>query len=182
MNASIKHSEKGFTLVGVVVSIAILALVMLGTSMTVTGAIKFGPGVDSTLTIKNQIQHAQYWISRDIQMARTVVTEDLPANDFLLINWIEFTGTGEEIDHTVTYFFEELDGEIGTLKRSLTSSAGENQVTTIAHFIRYAPADPDNSSQVTSQDGMLAVRLIASFGDESETCTFNIYPCKIPVE
>jgi len=165
----------------VIVSTAILAIIVLGASLTIIQVGKLSPSMDASLTIKNEMQNADYWITRDAQMARSITTQDLPYNDFLILTWVEFTEAGNLIDHTVTYFFDESDGETVILKRNHSSSTGENQVTLIARYIRYDPSDPDNTSSVSYENGRLTVKLIAFYGDHSETNVINVTPCKITI-
>jgi prepilin-type N-terminal cleavage/methylation domain-containing protein len=176
-----KTNERGFTLIEVIIGIAILAMVVFGASITIIQVGKLNPSMDASLAIKNDMQNADYWITRDAQMARSITTQDLPYNDFLILTWVEFTEAGNPIDHTVTYFFDESDGETGILKRNHSSSTGENQDTLIARYIRYDPGDPDNTSWVSYENGRLTAKLIAFYGDNSETNVINVTPCKIPI-
>jgi len=168
-----KLGEKGFTLLELLVSLAIIPLVALSASATMFQISKSTDRNRDYMTAVRQVQNAGYWISRDAQMANSITTNTtLP--DFLTIGWTEWNWPSGAIYHYDRYFFEGLTSEgIGTLKRNHLSSAGENQTTLIATGIYYESTD-NNTSKASYQSPVLTVQLTAVSGKTRETREYKI--------
>ena len=170
-----RQSEKGFSTIELIVAIAIMALIGLGATMTTFQVINGTGRSNSHMTAIRQVQNAGYWIGRDAQMAENIVTANLSGTDFMLISWTEWDHDAEdEVYHQVTYFFDGLTGGIGKLKRNHWSSAGANVDILVAQYISYDSADPVNTSNISYQKPVLAVKLTALYGDASETREYRI--------
>ena len=169
-----KQGEKGFTIIEMVVSIAIIAIIGLAANMTIFQVVNGTARSNSHMTAVRQVHNAGFWISRDAQMAESVITDNLSLPDFIVLNWTERDYDSDDTYHSVTYFFEELSDEIGKLKRNHWSSAGADADTLVAEYIFYDPDDPVNTSNVSYQNPVLTVKLTALFGDASETREFGI--------
>ena len=169
-----KPGEKGYTLIELVMALAIMVLVS-GAAATVIFQVCRGTGHnnDYTNTVR-QLQNAGYWISRDAQMAQSTLTANLTAPDFLVLNWTEWDAANEPEYHSATYYFEDITDGTGRLKRHHWSSAGANEQTLVAEHIYYDPGDPDDTSQVSYQSPVLTVRLTALFAETMETREYRI--------
>ena len=165
-----KQGENGFTIIELVVALAIIALIGSAATMTTFQVIKGTERSNNHMTAVRQVQNAGYWISHDTQIAESAIVDNLELPDFLILTWAEqdYAG-GEPIYHSVTYFFEDLSDAVGKLKRSHWSSAGANEQTLVAEHIYYDPNDPDNSSKASYESPVLTVQLTAVFGDATET-------------
>lgn len=161
-----KQSEKGFTLIELIGAVAVTALIAVAVTVVTFQVLKVAGQSNDQMTAIPQVQSAGYWISRDTQMAESVVAANLEPPNFLILNWTEqdYDG-GDPTYHSVTYFFEDLHDGIGRLKRNHWSSAGADEETLIAQHIYYEPSDPDNTSRATYSSRVLTVRLCALFGD-----------------
>ena len=168
------QGEKGFSTIELIVALSIIALIGLAATMTTFQVINVTERSESHMTAIRQVQNAGYWISRDAQMAESVITDNLSATDFIILTWTERDYVSDDIYHSVTYFFEELSDEIGKLKRNHWSSAGANADTLIAEYINYDHDDPVNTSNVSYQNSVLTVKLTALSGDASETREYRI--------
>lgn len=172
-----KEKERGFTIIELLLATAIATLIACAATMGIFQIIKSTERSNEHMTAVRQVQNASYWISRDAQMAESVITDNLSPTDFIFLTWTEreYGDYGsDDTYHSITYFFEELSDEIGKLKRNHWSSAGANAEILVAEYIFYDPGDPVNSSNVSYQDSILAVKLVALFGDAGETREYRI--------
>lgn len=170
-----KQDEHGFNTIEIIVVILIMSLIALGASMTIFQVMRSTQQCDSHMTALRQVQSAGYWIIRDAQMADNVSTDNLSGTDFLVLGWTEVDDSDNATtDHLVTYFFEDLSGGIGKLKRNHSSSAGLNNETLVAQYIYYDPADSDNTSNVSYVSPVLSAKLVAIFADKSKTSQYRV--------
>ena len=138
-----KINEKGFTLVELVISLAIIVIISGAAGAAIFQVFGGTERNNDHLTVVYQVQHAGYWISRDAQMAQAVTIDSLELPDFLKIDWTEWDAAGDPIYHSATYSFEDLTDGVGKLKRSHWSSAGASEQTLVAEYVYYDPVDID---------------------------------------
>lgn len=167
-------NQKGFTLIELAIAVGIVALIGGGAAITVFHII---PGVErsnSHIVAASQVQDAGYWISYDGQMAESVITE-LEAPDLLIVTWTERDYEhGNNIYHSVTYSLQDLNGNVGRLKRTHWSSGGANEQMIVADHIYYNPEDNQNTSRAHYQNRVLTLQLTSSLGDTSQTKEYRI--------
>jgi len=126
----INKDQKGFTLIEVLVTLAITGLIAVGATTAIFQV--FGHNTRNTahMTAVCQVENAVRWINNDAQMAQTVE----PSGDSgfpLNLTWIEWNNTS----HQVTYTLED-----GKLKRSHSVDGGEPSESVAARYI-----DPDSA-------------------------------------
>lgn len=169
-----KPGKKGFTLIELVIAMAITVLIS-GASTMALSQIYGGTGRNNNhLTTVRQVESAGFWISRDAQRAQSISTDNLTSPDFLLLNWTEWDNDGNPIYHSVRYSFDNITANIGRLKRSYWSSAGANQQTLVGLNLYYNPSDSDNTSKATYQSPLLTIRLTAILDKAHETREYRI--------
>ena len=169
-----KLGEKGFTLVELVVAIAITVLATGAAGAAIFQIFGGTERNSNHLTAVGQVHNAGYWISRDVQMAQSVTTDNLTLPDFLILSWTEWDAAGDPVYHSTRYFFEDLTDGIGKLKRSHWSSAGANEQTLVAKYIYYDPDDADATSKASYQSPVLTVQLTALFEEVLEIREYRI--------
>ena len=131
-----KLGEKGFTLIEVLVAIAILGVIVTPLSMSVITLLTNPQRSNDKNIVLQQVRNAGDWISRDVQMAENVTTDD---PDFLLILSIP-VDTDENNDYSIKYLF--VDNKLK--RRVYDSSENLTSETLIADYI-----DTDNTTFVT---------------------------------
>ena len=169
-----RKGERGFTAIEMAVACAIIALIGYAATITTFQVINCTERSNSHMTSVRQVQNAGYWLSRDAQMAESVVADNLSLPDFMVISWTEWDYDDDPIYHTVTYFFEELSDGIGKLKRSHWSSAGITDEILVAEHIYYNQDDPVNTTKASYQNPVLTIQLAAAFGGTSKTREYTI--------
>lgn len=141
-------TEKGFTLVEVLVALSIVAFVSAGISQTIVTLMRLSPQSTNWAVALRQVQDAGYWISRDVMMSDTVTPGT--GDTFLTLTQPQISAP----EKTILYQFDPMSGG---LKRLMRDDAG--QETLIAEYISNATAtyDPDNCTltftiEATSDD------------------------------
>jgi prepilin-type N-terminal cleavage/methylation domain-containing protein len=107
----LKTTEKGFTLIEVLVTLAILGAIMGVMSAAVITIMRVNSQNTEWNVNLRQVQNAGHWISHDALMAQ-VVTTDKPGV-FLALSWSDWEGNSYNVDYV-------LNGS--TLTRQLNGS------------------------------------------------------------
>lgn len=123
--------QKGFTLVEMLVVTAIIALIALGASMSISQVFKVSKQNNDMSTAIRQAQNVGYWVSHDALMASTIVPE--PSADVKISMGWSTWGTANDYVYDVRYqwlesgevrrqllVYDENGVEIPGLNRTLT--------------------------------------------------------------
>jgi prepilin-type N-terminal cleavage/methylation domain-containing protein len=153
----LKLTEKGFTLVEVLVALAILSAIGTVMSSATIMIIKTS-SQNSELNVNlRQVQNAGHWISQDAIMAQEIDTNK--PGVFLSIVWSDWGGNSFNIDYV-------LEGN--TLKRQLN----DNAAVLIADYI----VPEDTTCVWVEEENKLTVTIKASLhGDEGKHWVERVY-------
>jgi prepilin-type N-terminal cleavage/methylation domain-containing protein len=123
----IRESQKGFTLLELVVALAITGFISVGIAMATAQVVDQGERNSDYNTASQNTLNAIHWISRDAQMSQ--VLEPDGASGFPLnLGWVEWDNS----NHLVTYT------EAGDkLRRSYSVDGGAPNVTLVAQYINW---------------------------------------------
>ena len=170
-----KSSDKGFTLIEVLISITIMALASGAAGAAIFQILRNTERNSDHMNAVRQVENAGYWISRDAEMSSSAnATGILTPPNFLVLNWTEWDASGNPTSNTARYFFENLTNGIGTLKRNHWNTAGTNEYTLIAQEIYYNPGDPANTSNASFQDSLLTVKLTSRIEQAFESKEYKV--------
>lgn len=158
--------QKGFTLVELLVALAVGGLVMMSAVALIYQVI-WGTGrTNSQVVALTDVHYAALRLKKDLQMAQSA-DFDLPDGSAVTLSWTDYTSFDptENKDHTSSY--ELLDGELRRIydyeKPSETTSIVGRNITSV-NF---------------TQDGrVINVVITATAGDmlpRSETLEFSVY-------
>jgi len=178
----IHKNQRGFTLVELLVAIAITAFITGGITMVIFQVFSGNARSSNHMIAVRQVQNAGFWISQDAQMAQTVLLEwpeeDPPGTRFpLSLSWTEWDGTR----HQVIYTLENMtDGDKQLQRQHLTYDVVGNPIgdetSIVARYI--IPGLALTSLDYTA--GVLTFTVTASVGngsqEESETRVYEITP------
>ena len=158
--SNVTNNQKGFTLIELMIAIAITALITGGAATAIFQVFNVNTLNSDHMTAIRQVQNAGFWISQDAQQARIVVTDD--ENAILILSWTNWDG----VLHEVTYDI------IGNELRRSHSVDGEVPVETlVAQFITLATAtfpDPPGNK--------IKVIIGATVADANEQRTYEVSP------
>jgi len=101
----IRRSEKGFSLIEVLVGLAIMSIIVLAMGMTVTTIVTNSRGTTERSVVLREVQNAGYSISRDVQMADDVTLDGTSGFPLILDIPVD---TDENNNYSVNYL---LDGD-----------------------------------------------------------------------
>ena len=160
-----KH-QRGFTLIEMLVAIALAGIITGGITMTISQVLTINSRVSNHMVAVRQVQQAGKEVSKDALQAQILElgsSSGLP----LTLAWIEWE-TGDL--HEVVYTLENMSGGLKKLQRSHSVNDEEPTVTRIARYI-----DPDLTSCVCS-GGVLTFTVTGNVGGQSETRVYEVKP------
>ncbi|MFC2045088.1 type II secretion system protein J [Chloroflexota bacterium] len=98
-----KRGERGFTLIEMLISLAIMSAIVGGVAMTTMALLTHPQRSTNQNIVLQQVQNAGYWISRDVQSAKTISFDDpsgFPLNIGVPVD------TDPDNDYSIIYFFD----------------------------------------------------------------------------
>jgi len=162
-----KRGEKGFTLLEVLIGVAIMAIVVGAVAMTITTLLLNEGQAAGQNTALPQVQNAGYWISRDVQMAGTVDFDELEPDVFLTLSIPYVDDNNEKKDYTIDYLF---DGD--KLKRRVYDSLGT--LTSETFIAEYIDTGNTTFSALDADAGLYKLTVRASRDETGATRSYEI--------
>ncbi len=154
--------EKGYTLIEVIVTVAIMGIIMPAMAMTVTTLLTNPERATAQNIVLHQVQNASYWISRDVQMAKNVTLTEPSGFPLTLVIPVD---TDENNDISVNYL---LDGN--KLKRQVYDSLDTLiSETLIAEYI-----DVQDTRFATLSSNVYRLTVKASKGEAAEERSYEV--------
>lgn len=126
-----KASERGFTLIEMVVVVGIAAVVVGAASMAVITMMRLSPQNSDWAIALRQVQDAGYWISRDVQMSKNAITVGNGNPTFLTLT-LPNPPTTTPATTTIVYQTETMPGN---LKRLIRNNQTAGQQNVVAEYI-----------------------------------------------
>ena len=169
-----KPSEKGYTLVELLIAITIVALASVAASMGIYQIMRNTERNSNHMAAVLQVQHADHRISQDAKKAQCVTTDNLTPPNFLVLSWID-VNNGDE--YQVTYTLEDMAGTaLKELRRNQSVNGSANVTLLVALHI-----DPEpEKTKCELTNGILTLTITASVGKGatmgSETKTNWVVP------
>jgi prepilin-type N-terminal cleavage/methylation domain-containing protein len=100
-------NQKGFTLIELVVALAILGIVVVGIVTSIFQIMQGRAQIAGKSVALADIDNAAHWVTRDIVMAQsTDLVDDAPPTGNMTITWNDLTGWAEaeeSISHSAVY-------------------------------------------------------------------------------
>jgi len=166
--------QKGFTLVELAISLALVSTVAFGAFVVTHHTFTINDATKKKITPISQLESAAFWINKDAQDAEYINIDDIGADDFILVTWTEWVLGGTSIQHSVTYYFDDVSNGIGDLVRAHWSSAGANETTTVARYIHHKTGDPVLISRVGYANPILSLHLVCTVDGVMETRDYTV--------
>lgn len=159
------NKQKGFILIEMIAVIAIAGLILSAAASTIAQMFIINAQNTARMTAVKQVERAIHWVSRDIQAAQTVKTDDTDPATVLTLTWVEWDNPEDIV--RVTYTLN--DGELWRNH----SVSGQ---TMVARHIESALATPQ---PYTYTGGKLDFTITATLGGlrpASETRVVEVIP------
>jgi prepilin-type N-terminal cleavage/methylation domain-containing protein len=161
----LKKGQKGFTLVELVIVVAIAGLVGAAITATAFQVFAFSTQTSNQMTAIRQVQQAGFWVSPDVMMSETV-TPGASGGFPLTLNWTDLASNKV---HGVVYTLEGT-GTVKTLQRKHYIDGTLDSTTTIAQYI-----NPTGTTFVPSGSAY-SLTVTATVGGQTETRTYEVRP------
>lgn len=128
----INRNQMGFTLMELLIAIAISGVITGGITMTVFQVVTGNFRASNHMTAVRQVQDAGFSVSRNAQMAQSV-TLGASSGFPLTLSWTDWDTNNV---HRVVYTLEDIPGsEVKNLQRSHSINGGTPEASIIAQFI-----------------------------------------------
>jgi len=167
--------QSGFTLVELLVALAITAFIISGVAVAVYQIMTMNASSSNRVLAITQAQNVGYWVSRDAEMAQQI---DIGLNDNgfpLTLTWVDWDGIGHQAVYT-------LNAETGRVDRAYyikPSGATEYSFSVNTMVAENIEADAEKTDCYLEEDGRLILKVTASvsgFMAVSETRQYEIIP------
>jgi prepilin-type N-terminal cleavage/methylation domain-containing protein len=178
-----KRNEKGFTLIELIVTISIVALIAGGATMSIFQVVKGSERSNNHETAVRQVQNAGYWISHDTQMAQYVDTDDntgTPETEVLTLTWVGWEWKDHHGNQYIDSYVVRYTCDSNKLQRhqKITTEKYDSS----GHFVETTElqdsllvAEHITALSISSVvDGKLTVTVTASLGETEEERTYEI--------
>lgn len=186
--SNVTSNQKGFTLIELMIAIAITALITGGAASAIFQVFNVNTLNSDHMKAIRQVQNAGFWISQDSQMAQIVVTDDdgtTAETEILILTWTGWEydiGDDKGIDYVeVRYYYDATNFEILRNEAITTTTYDSNgqlvgtnnssSLIRVAQFITSADAILPGPS-----DNKIEVTIAATVGDATEQRIYEVSP------
>jgi len=169
----IHKNQKGFTLIEVMITVAILAVIGVVIQAVIVEVIQSNRTSNHMVAVR-QVQQAGHRVSQDCIQAQNINDSNVTGGFPLTLNWT--TWEGGEL-HTVVYDLVNSSGGLCQLEREET--VGNNTPTTgvVAQYIYDGTAPPrPTECSWNPTENMLTFNVTAVVGLQTESRTYEIKP------
>ena len=162
---AINRNQRGFTLIEVLVAVAITGLIGAGIAMAASQVMNVNALSTNHVIAVKQVENAAYWINRDVRMAQII--QPSGGSGFpLSLSWVEWNNTTHQVSYAINN---------GELQRSSSINGTQPVQMVVARHIN---SNADNTSCQYS-NGVLTFKVTASvsgFRPASETRMAQVIP------
>lgn len=99
----IRRTEKGFTLIETIIALAVISVIIVAMTMTITTLVTNSQGTTERSIVLRQVQNAGYSISHDVQMAENITPDGTGGFPLTLDIPVD---TDQNNDYIVDYLFD----------------------------------------------------------------------------
>jgi len=157
-----KRGEKGFTMIELLIGVAIMSVIAVPLMMATTTLLTNPQRTTDQNVVLHEVRNAGHWISRDVQMARSVNATDTDRFPLTLSIPVD---TNEDNDYSIDYLFDgsKLKREVYDSLETLISE------TLIADYI-----DTDNTTFSDLGSSLYKLTVRAARGETAVTRSYEV--------
>ncbi len=161
----ITTNQKGFTIIEIVITLAIAGMVFAAVSGTITQVIQSSRTTNHMNALR-QVQTAGYWVSKDGIQAESLTTQGY----FLYVGRTDWDDSDL---HEVVYSLQDMpSGALKQLQREESLNGAPTATTIIGRYI-----DPAQTSCVWNPDAnTLTFVVTATMDQQTKTRTYEVQP------
>ena len=176
----IHKNQKGFTLIEVLIAVAIFAVVVVAVNNVIVFIVRSN-STSSHMAALRQVQQAGYRVNLDALQAQNISVSNVSGSGGfpLTLNWTAWDG-GKV--HTVVYSLVNPSGGLYQLQRQETVTV-DNQTTTtvVGQYIYFNTTSPSSTAcswnaTANATAKVLTLNITARVGLQTESRTYEIKP------
>jgi prepilin-type N-terminal cleavage/methylation domain-containing protein len=168
--ASVHNDQKGFTLLELIIAIAIAGLITAGITVAIMQILDINHRASNHMITVRQVQQAGKEVSKDTLQAQPNKIDDDPEEAFLVLNWTDSEGGNNTVIYTLQTMASAPALSMLARNHTINGTPVETARPIVAEYI-----DPGQTS-CNWTGKVLVFEVTATVGTESETRIYEIEP------
>jgi prepilin-type N-terminal cleavage/methylation domain-containing protein len=166
------NSERGFTLLELIIAIAIAGLITAGITVAIMQILTINTRASNHMIAVRQVQQAGKEVSKDALQAQPSKIDSDPEEAFLVLNWTDSQGGNNTVIYTLQAMASAPALSVLARNHTINGTAWATARPVVAEYI-----DPAQTSCAWNASlGLLVFTVTATVGAESETRIYEIEP------
>ena len=138
------HSQKGFTLMELVVATAVVGLILPLVITFTFQVVKGTARVNQDLVVQQDLDNASLWFNRDLSQAQQIDLADQATASSIRVDWLDATGWGADSGNPAHYsayslvgtdLLRDYDGVTSIVGRRVTAITFSRTCTTVCEVV-----------------------------------------------
>ena len=168
----ILSDRKGFSLVELLVALAITSVILTAITTATIQLMTFSKSNSNQITAAEQVQNVGSWFKRDAVTAQQVMLDDpeTPVSEFITLQWTDWDGSL----HRIAYILDDSPGGLKEMTRDHFTFDSGDWVLQTTTFLAQSIAPAETNS--TWDGKVLSAHIVAEVGKETVARTYQAIP------